>query len=145
MSAKRVTTASAEQVWAVLAKGWFYGLWVVGSSRIRAVDEGWPAVGKRFHHSVGMWPFLNDDYTEVITCDPTRYLKVSARIWPLAKATVELAMRELPDGGCEIQMLEYATSAPLRWIPVRAQDIGLRPRNVESLRRLALLAEGGAR
>ena len=50
----------------MLSDGWLYALWVVGAARMRDVDEGWPAVGTRLHHSVGTWPLLIDDTTEVL-------------------------------------------------------------------------------
>jgi hypothetical protein len=46
-------SASADRVFAVLADGWLYPLWVVGASRMRDVDPGWPAEGTKIHHSVG--------------------------------------------------------------------------------------------
>ena len=63
---KRVMATTPDRVWAVLADGWLYPLWVVGASRMREVDDGWPAVGTRLHHSVGAWPLLIDDDTEVL-------------------------------------------------------------------------------
>lgn len=51
-----VINASTDDVWSVLSDGWLYPLWVVGASRMRDVDEDWPAVGSRIHHSVGVWP-----------------------------------------------------------------------------------------
>ena len=51
--------APAEVVWSVLADGWlFYAAWVVGASRIRAVEPEWPNPGGRLHHSFGVWPAL---------------------------------------------------------------------------------------
>ena len=41
----RTIKATPERVWSVLADGWLYPLFVVGASRMRDVDEGWPAVG----------------------------------------------------------------------------------------------------
>ena len=43
--ASRSIAAPAEAVWAVLADGWQYATWVVGASRVRAVDAGWPQGG----------------------------------------------------------------------------------------------------
>ncbi len=39
----RVVEATPEQVWSILADGWLYPLWVVGASRMRQVDDHWPA------------------------------------------------------------------------------------------------------
>ena len=63
----RTIAATPEQVWSVLADGWLYPLFVVGAARMRDVDETWPAVGARLHHSIGAWPLMIDDTTEVGT------------------------------------------------------------------------------
>ena len=67
MSTTLDTTATTEQVWSVLADGWSYAMWVVGASRIRAVDTNWPAPGSRIHHSVGVWPVVLSDHTESVS------------------------------------------------------------------------------
>ena len=78
----RVVKASPDQVWEVLADGWLYPLWVVGASRMREVDDTWPAPGSRLHHSVGVWPALIDDTTVVVAVTPGRLLSLRARGWP---------------------------------------------------------------
>ena len=52
-SNRRVLAATPDQVWEILSDGWLYPLWVVGASRMREVDDHWPDVGARLHHSVG--------------------------------------------------------------------------------------------
>lgn len=64
-SVQRVCTSTPEQVWAVLADGWAFPSWVVGASRMRAVEPDWPAVGSKLHHSIGTWPAVLDDETQV--------------------------------------------------------------------------------
>ena len=49
----RLVSATPEQVWDVLADGWLYPVWVVGASRMREVEDAWPAPGSKLHHSVG--------------------------------------------------------------------------------------------
>ena len=66
VSTTRTLRASPEQVWDVLADGWLYALWVVGASRMREVDDNWPEPGSKLHHSLGAWPILINDETEVI-------------------------------------------------------------------------------
>ena len=66
----RIVHATPDEVWKVLADGWLYPLWVVGASRMREVDDTWPAVGSKLHHSVGAWPLLLDDNTEVTAVEP---------------------------------------------------------------------------
>jgi uncharacterized protein YndB with AHSA1/START domain len=39
MTVTRDIAASRQRVWDVLANGWTYSGWVVGNSRIRAVDS----------------------------------------------------------------------------------------------------------
>ena len=70
--------ATPDQVWEVLADGWLYPLWVVGASRMREVDAGWPAPGTMLHHSVGTWPLLLDDVTECVEQVPGARLVLHA-------------------------------------------------------------------
>jgi hypothetical protein len=139
----RTLTCTAEEVFSVLDNGWLYASWVVGASRIRDVDPGWPAVGSRIHHSVGSWPALISDSTEVLEIDRPRELKLRVRAWPTGEGEVRVIVRPL-DAGCEVEMQEQAVSGPARLIPRAVQDAMLHARNVEALRRLAYLAEGGA-
>jgi hypothetical protein len=134
------TVATPDEVWAVLANGWSYAGWVVGASRIRSVDEGWPGVGSRIHHSAGSWPLLLDDVTTVVESEPGRRLVLQAQGWPFGEATIELVL-EPHVGGCRIVMREDVTKGPGRVAPKPVRQVMLRPRNRESLRRLALLAE----
>jgi hypothetical protein len=114
----RVMHATPEQVWEVLCDGWLYPLWVVGASRMREVDDGWPAVGTRLHHSVGTWPLLLDDVTETVVL----------RLTPVGTDT-------------EVVIEEQATAGPGALVPGPLQDPMLAWRNVETLRRLAFLVE----
>ena len=61
----RLMACSPEDVFAVLADGWLFPTWVVGASRMRKVEEAWPQVGSRLHHSFGVWPALLNDETTV--------------------------------------------------------------------------------
>ncbi len=126
-----------EEVFDVLSDGWCYGLWVVGASHIRDVEDGWPAVGSRIHHGVGPWPLTLHDYTEVVGMDKPRLLELRARSWPLGVARVRLDLRPDGNGGTEIRMAECASEGPGRVLPGRVQYLMLAPRNRESLQRLA--------
>ena len=79
---ERTIEATPERVWDVLADGWLYPLWVVGAARMRRVDPGWPEVGTRIHHSVGLWPLLINDHTEVLEMRRGEFLRLRARAWP---------------------------------------------------------------
>lgn len=67
----RVMKCAPVEVWNILADEWLYGLWVVGTSRIRDVDRSWPSLDSLIHHSVGSWPLLINDTTSVVTAEPT--------------------------------------------------------------------------
>ncbi len=132
--------APAADVWAVLADGWTYATWVVGAARVRSVDERWPAPGAVIEHSVGVWPLLLSDETKVESCEPGRRLVLTARGWPLGEARV---LVELEDHGrtCRVGIREDAAVGPGRVLPTPVRQLAIVPRNTESLRRLALLAE----
>ena len=134
------TTASPDEVMAVLEDGWLYGLWVVGASHIRDVDAGWPKPGTRIHHAVGVWPFLLKDHTEVRAYEPGRRLELLARGWPIGEAWVSVEVA--PSGsGSRITLGERVVSGPGKVIrPLEALLIP--PRNKEALSRLVALAEG---
>ena len=74
----RPVAAPPEAVWAVLADGWQYGTWVVGASRVRAVDPGWPRAGARLHHSFGPWPAVISDATVSNEAEEPRHLFLTA-------------------------------------------------------------------
>ncbi len=136
----RTVAATPEQVWAVLADGWLYPLWVVGASRMREVDDTWPEPGARLHHSVGTWPLLVDDTTEVLECTPGSFLRLRARAWPGGEAEVTISLRAA-GAETEIVMTEDAVAGPGRLVPKPLRDLPLSWRNVEALRRLAFVVE----
>ncbi|HEX5407818.1 MAG TPA: SRPBCC family protein [Pseudonocardiaceae bacterium] len=133
-------------VFALLADGWSYAGWVVGNSHVRDVDPGWPAPGTRIHHSAGMWPAQIQDVTEVRAVEQDRSLELTARLWWLGTATIRFTLTPLDGGtGTHVEMAEEAKGGPAGLIPARLQALVLRPRNVESLSRLADLAAGRVR
>ncbi len=141
----RVMDCTPEDVFAVLRDGWSYGMWVVGAARIRDVDAAWPAVGSHIHHSVGAWPLLLSDDTEVEEVDPPRRLQLRVKAWPTGEGRVVMTVTAVGDGRTEVVMEERAVSGPATMIPTPVQDLMLHHRNVEALRRLSYLAENHAR
>jgi uncharacterized protein YndB with AHSA1/START domain len=140
----RPVAATPEQVWEVLCDGWLYPLFVVGASRMRAVDDAWPAVGSRLHHSVGSWPLLIDDTTEVLEVEEGKRLLLLARGWPAGQAHVDISLQ--PSGDTTVvTMTEDATAGPGLLVPKPLRDVQLHVRNVEALRRLAFVVEGRTR
>lgn len=140
MATSRDTSATTEQVWSVLADGWSYATWVVGASRIRAVDPGWPEAGTKIHHSVGVWPAVLSDQTASTGIHEGRELRLEARALPFGTASITLRLHPLATG-CRIEMIEHALTPPMTLIPDSVQHVVVHPRNSEALRRLALLAE----
>jgi uncharacterized protein YndB with AHSA1/START domain len=136
----RVIATTPDRVWDVLADGWLYPLWVVGATRMREVDDGWPAPGTRLHHSVGVWPVVINDDTEVLECEPGKRLVLRAKGWPPGEAEVELVLREVEDG-TEVVMVEDVSAGPAKVVPKPLRAPLITWRNTESLRRLAFLAE----
>jgi uncharacterized protein YndB with AHSA1/START domain len=138
---RRVIQAPPEQVFAVLADGWTYSDWVVGTAHIRDVDAHWPARGARLRHKVGPWPMSLRDHTEVLACDEPRELVVQPHLWPLGEARVTIRLAPAGHGYTEVSLTEDFAAGPLRWMRTKINDLALHYRNRESLRRLADLAE----
>jgi len=139
----RQVAAPASAVWAVLADGWTFSSWVVGTARIRAVDPGWPRAGSGMHHSFGTWPFLLNDQTHVEREEEGRLLELTARGWPAGEARVQIEIR--PEGDrCAVLLAEDAVSGPGALVPPVVRQPLIAVRNRETLRRLAMLAEGKA-
>lgn len=141
----RRVDASPDDVFAVVGDGWTFASWVVGAAHIRAVDPAWPAVGSRLHHSIGPWPVSIQDVTTVTAVRPGSHIELAARMWPIGAARVRLLLTPVPGGGTEMTLAEEATQGPVRLAPTAVQGLLLRPRNEESLRRLADLAIGRRR
>jgi hypothetical protein len=140
ISVDRVVKSEPAEVWKVLADGWLYPLWVVGASRMRQVDPGFPEPGTCLHHSVGSWPALVDDTTTVDEAVPGQELRLQARAWPAGEAHIAIDLA--PDsGGTRVTITEDAVSGPGALVPRPLRAALLRWRNTESLRRLALLVE----
>lgn len=136
----RRTTANRHEVFAVLADGWRYSNWVVGTSHMRAVEDAWPAVGSKLFHASGAWPFVARDDTEVRAVEVDRRLELFARGRPFGEATIVIELED--DGtGSLVTLHETPVSGPGKWLHNPATDALLLRRNVEALSRLAAMAE----
>ncbi|MDQ0673852.1 hypothetical protein QFZ36_001413 [Pseudarthrobacter siccitolerans] len=133
----------AADVWQVIADGWLYSGWVVGASRIRAVDDTWPQAGSRLHHSVGAWPLVINDSTRVTAAEPEKSLELVARGWPLGEAKVVITLQD-QGNQCLVTMAEDAIRGPGKRLPKILRDPMITVRNRETLKRLELMAAGGA-
>ena len=110
---------------------------------MRGVDGDWPMAGSTIHHSVGVWPALIDDQTRVVESIPGSLLRLRARAWPTGEADVELRL-SAAGAGTEVILTEDVSAGPGKLVPRPLRSIAIGWRNVETLRRLAYLAEGGA-
>ena len=128
-----------DRVFAVLADGWAYASWVVGASHIRDVDAGFPAVGTRIHHSVGGWPLMVEDVSEVLEMETSRKLVLKVKVWPLFAGIVKVEL-EPHSGGTLATMSEEFVAGPGKLLPEPLIAPALNARNKESLHRLAARA-----
>lgn len=137
----RHVNAPSSAVWSVLADGWSYPSWVVGTTRIRAVDENWPAPGAVLHHAFGVWPLMLKDRTEVLDSEPGRRLSLRVRGWPAGEARADISL-EPEDNGTRVVLDERLAEGPGSWLYGPAQDRLMAFRLQEMADRLAAIAEG---
>lgn len=141
----RIMHCSVEDVFSVLADGWLFPVWVVGAARMRDVDPTWPEPGSEIHHSLGVWPVLVDDETEVVRWDPPNRLKLRARASFLGRGIIVIDVHKRGENACIVRMGEEPVSGLAAVLPRFMWAPLLSPRNRETLRRLAFLAEGRRR
>ncbi|KKJ96915.1 SRPBCC family protein [Micromonospora sp. HK10] len=137
---EKVIDASPQQVFDVLADGWTYSDWVVGTAHVRDVDDSWPRVGSRLHHRAGPWPFSLQDASTVLVCDAPHRLVLKAGLWPAGEATVAFTLEPLDDGRTRVTIGEEFAAGPLRWVRNKLNDLVLHLRNRETLNRLSDIA-----
>jgi uncharacterized protein YndB with AHSA1/START domain len=127
-------------VFGVLADGWLYSNWVVGTSHVRAVDQNWPAVGARLYHAAGLWPLVTRDESVVDEVDPDRRLVLTAKGRPFGEARVVIDLAAAGDN-TTVTMTETPVAGPGAWLHNPLSEAVLARRNTESLARLAAMAE----
>ena len=115
---------------------------MVGASRVRAVDAGWPRAGTRLHHSFGPWPAVISDATVSDEAEEPHHLVLTAKGWPMGEARVEIEIVPDGPGSCTVSIAEDAITGPGRFVPKPVRQAMILPRNREALRRLAFIAEG---
>nr|WP_285789855.1 SRPBCC family protein [Micromonospora sp. NBRC 101691] len=137
---EKVIGAPPQQVFDVLADGWTYSDWVVGTTHMRDVDDHWPTVGSRLHHRAGPWPVSLTDTSTVLVCEPPHRLVIRAGLWPAGEATVVFSLEPVGADATRVRLGEDFTAGPLRWIRNKLNDLVLKQRNKETLNRLADIA-----
>jgi hypothetical protein len=137
---EHLIAATPEDVFAVLADGWTYSDWVVGTAHIRDVDEGWPAPGSRIHHKAGPWPLSIHESTVSLICEPPTRLVMRPRLWPFGEVTVHITLDDVGEH-TRIVIEEQFSGGPLLVLRNQLNDMVLGRRNRESLRRLGDVVE----
>ena len=138
----RVINAIPDRVFAVLADGWTYSDWVVGTAHIRSVDPGWPQTGTAIHHKAGPWPVSLRDRSTVLEHERGRMLLLKVRLWPLGAGRVRIVLDPIGAGSTRVTLIEQFTEGPLLGLRNKVNDVFLHYRNRESLRRLDDLVLG---
>ncbi len=129
-----------EAVWAVLKDPYLYGDWVVGTRKVVDADANWPAVDSTLSHHSGFGPLRVSDITKVLAATEPSSIKLEARLGFIGTAIVELQILADPSGGSKIVMRETFVKGLPSKLPPLTHAL-LKGRNVETLRRLANLAQ----
>jgi len=129
-----------EQVWNVLADGHAYSDWVIGTSGIRAVDDGWPALGSSIHYTVGRGPLSLRGRTTVRQVDPGRRLGLEADAGLLGSARIAIELSEWGDSTL-IVIDEHPLRGPTYWLQSAISEALLLVRGRPMVVQLAKLVE----
>jgi hypothetical protein len=141
--------APPRRVFDALADARTYPEWLVGAQRIRRVEEGWPAVGSSFHHTVGLGPLRVHDRTSITAIESPHLLRLDARVGPFGAADVCFRVDDAADGGSCVTVQERPDRGPMRHVwrvlgrPL--MQLGLFGRNQASLVALRDFIERGGR
>jgi uncharacterized protein YndB with AHSA1/START domain len=129
-----------EQVWDVLADGYAYKDWVIGTREIRAVDDGWPAVGTSLHYTVGWGPLALRGRTTVRQVEKGRRLGLEADAGPLGSARIVIDLDEW-GGGTVVVLDEHPLRGPAYWLHSAVSETVLLVRGRPMVNQLARLVE----
>ena len=129
-----------EQVWDVLADGHAYAEWVLGTSEIRSVDEGWPAVGTSIHFTVGRGPLALRGRTTVRQAEPGRRLGLEADAGPLGSARIVIELDPWGEGTVVV-LDEHPLRGPGYWLHSALSEVLLLVRGRPMVTALARLVE----
>lgn len=132
--------ATPEQVFDVLMDATAYPDWVVGAKEIRSVDPSWPDPGSEFHHTVGVGPVEIKDSTTMVAHERPTFVKLEVHAGPVGSGIVEMRMKE-GDGGTIVEMVEYPIDGAVETLDGPVEDVAIKARNVEALRRFKNVVE----
>jgi uncharacterized protein YndB with AHSA1/START domain len=129
-----------EQVWDVLADGHAYADWVIGTKEIRAVDDGWPAVGRSIHYSVGVGPLTLEGRTTVRQLEKGRRLGLEADAGLLGSARIVIDLDEWGEGTVVV-LDEHPLRGPAAWLHNPVADLVVLLRGRPMVQQLARVVE----
>jgi uncharacterized protein YndB with AHSA1/START domain len=129
-----------DQVWDVLADGHAYADWVIGTTAIRAVDDGWPAVGTAIHYTIGRGPLALRGRTTVRQVDPAHRLGLEADAGLLGTARIVIELSEWGEGTV-IVIDEHPLRGPAYWLHSAVSEALLLVRGRPMVNQLAKLVE----
>lgn len=130
-----------EVVFEHLTDPWEYPRWLLGASKMRAVDSDWPSVGSNFHHTVGWGPLKVDDRSCVEEIDAPRKLVLYVKATPLVQGKVTFTLEDI-DGGT-LLTLQEEPAVPIGNLLRPVLDPATHARNKKSLQQLADLMHRG--
>ncbi len=127
-------------VYRVLMDPYAYAEWVVGSKRVRGVDDDWPAPGSRFHHTVGGPGVDIDDSSKLIATEADRRVELEVRFRPVGVGIVTIMLEPIGSDRTRVTMTEHPKEGAVRhWWSPPLQAITY-ARNAYALRRLARIS-----
>lgn len=137
---KRKVNADQETVFGVLLDPHAYSDWVVGAYKVRDVDADWPAEGSSFHHQLARSSGGAKDKTTIIDIERPRQITLKAYARPLGAVEVKIRVEQVDSASLVVIDESPAKDSKLRQIK-RLLDVFIYLRNIDSLRRLARIAE----
>ncbi|MGH3319119.1 MAG: hypothetical protein ACRDN9_02875 [Streptosporangiaceae bacterium] len=132
---------SPDEVWLVLADGYAYAHWVLGTGNIRSVDANWPELGSSIYFTVGQRWLQLQDRTTVRVIEPGRRLELEAHA--LRLGTARVAIQLIPWGRDTLVVLdEHPVSGPGSRMHSWVVELLLHLRNRKMLTDLARVVQG---
>ncbi len=139
-AARKYTTATPAQVWALLSDGHRYADWVHGTKEIRDVDASWPAEGTALHYTAGVGPLTYKGETTVRTSEPMSRLELEVHAWPAGTVRVNVVIE--PSGtGSIVTLDEHPLRGPTRLLHNPLSRLGFLARTNVMIGDLLRLAE----
>lgn len=134
-------SARPEDVFRVLANGWMYAHWVVGTKRVREVDGRFPRPGAGFEPELARGASAARRHTTCISVIPPHRIILHAAAWPSGLAHVSILLRPLDSKHTRISIQEQPLHGLARAFALPGLRALVRWRNFEGLLRLRQLVE----